>query len=194
MKRLKFMLWLMLPIMAASCGKEQVSESELRSTICRLPMIYTVEAIAEVTVENSDDESSMLTFFGNRNIVIPVKANVKAGINLPQLSDIRIEGDQVYITLPEPVIEIESSKIQHDQIISDVSGFRNTFKKGEEAKITKIGTDKIKANLNKLGLIEPAQEQAELILAEIVNKLGYTVSFNPRPYYNENELIKFIKE
>ena len=115
---------LLAALLVASCGKSRVSESELKSEISRIPMIYTVEAVAQVNIEETDAETSLLSFFGNRNIIVPIKANLKAGIDLSKLDDISIEGDKVYITLPDPVIEIESTKILHDQMITDVTGFR----------------------------------------------------------------------
>lgn len=187
-------LLLLAALMTVGCGKNRASENELRSEISRIPMIYTVEAVAQVNIEETDAETSLLSFFGNRNIIVPVKANLKAGIDLSKLDDISIEGDKVYITLPDPVIEIESTKILHDQIIADVTGFRDEFKSGEEAKLAKIGREKIEANLSKYGLIEPAQEQAEQILTGIVGKLGYTACFKARPTYSEKDLVTFIKQ
>jgi len=184
---------LLAALLVASCGKSRVSESELKSEISRIPMIYTVEAVAQVNIEETDAETSLLSFFGNRNIIVPIKANLKAGIDLSKLDDISIEGDKVYITLPDPVIEIESTKILHDQMITDVTGFRDDFKSSEEAKLAKVGREKIEANLSKFGLIEPAQDQAEQILTGIISKLGYTASFKARPTYSEMELVKFIK-
>ena len=122
---------LLAALLVASCGKSRVSESELKSEISRIPMIYTVEAVAQVNIEETDAETSLLSFFGNRNIIVPIKANLKAGIDLSKLDDISIEGDKVYITLPDPVIEIESTKILHDQMITDVTGFRDDFKSSD---------------------------------------------------------------
>ncbi len=193
MKWIKIYICLLLLVSVVSCGKRQGSESELRSEISRLPMIYTIEATAEVIVEDTDD-ASVLSFLGNRNIIIPVRANIKVGINLPQVDDVTIEGDKVYFTLPDPIIEIESTKILYHQIINDVTGLRDKFTSGEEAEISRVGRNKIKANLSKFDLIAPAQERAELFLMGVANKLGYTACFKARPSYTEKDLVKFVKE
>ncbi|MCR4602238.1 MAG: DUF4230 domain-containing protein [Prevotella sp.] len=194
MKWIKNYIWLLLLVSVISCGKKQGSESELRSKISRLPMIYTIEATAEVIVENTDDNASVLSFLGNRNIIIPVRANIKAGINLPQVDDVTIEGDKVYFTLPDPIIEIGSTKILYDQIVDDVTGLRDKFTSREEAEISRVGRNKIKATLSKFDLIAPAQERAEIFLMGVANKLGYTACFKARPSYNEKDLVKFVKE
>ena len=96
-------------LLMASCSGRQVSEEELLRSINTTPMLYTVQCVAQTAViERSSPAMSLL---GQRTAIIPVEANIKAGIDLSQLKNIRISGKTVYITLPDPVIEIESTRI-----------------------------------------------------------------------------------
>ena len=183
MKKFLIVILAIFAIGITSCdsGIKPASKEELKGAISKLSAIYTVEAIAEVTIESTDDNSSFnfKSFFGNRTIIIPIRANLKAGFDLSKITDLKIEGNSVSVTLPEVLIEIESTKILHDKIISDVSGFRSDFSGQEEAEISQLGRKKIEDNLSKFGLKEPAQEQAKVILTGIIKKLGYTnVFFN----------------
>ena len=94
-----------LVVFLSSCGGKQVSEEELLRSINTTPMLYTVQCVAQTTV--IERSSPALDLFGQRTAIIPVEANIKAGVDLSQLKNLRISGKTVYITLPDPVIEIE---------------------------------------------------------------------------------------
>ena len=92
-------------------GKKAIpEEEELLSEISRLPMLYTVEAEVEVLVEGhgKNGTAEWKSVFGSRDIIVPVKANLKAGIDLSKMEDVEVRGDKVYVSLPDPVIEPKS--------------------------------------------------------------------------------------
>lgn len=173
------------------CTQHQVTEDDVLQSINNAPMLYTAQCVAQTTV--IERSSRIKDLFGQRTAIIPVEANIKAGIDLSKLKDVRIDGDKVYITLPDPVIEIESTRILNDQIVTSVAPLRSNFSNDELARIADKGADDIRNNLNKYGLVEPAQEQAELIISAIVSKMGLTAVFQKRPVYENSDLIKFIK-
>lgn len=184
-------LFVILLALLASCGGRQVSEEELLRSINTTPMLYTVQCVAQTTV--IERSSPALDLFGQRTAIIPVEANIKAGIDLSQLKNIRISGKTVYITLPDPVIEIESTRILNDEIVTSVAPLRFDFTNDELAQIARKGTDAIRNDLGKYNLVVPAQEQAELIIANIVNRMGYEAVFENRQQYENRELFNLTR-
>ncbi len=174
----------------------QVSEDQLKAEISKVPMLYTVEAEVEVLVEGhgQNGTAEWKSIFGQRDIIVPVRANVKAGIDISKIEDLEISGDRVYFSLPDPVIEIESSEIPWDEVVSSVTGFRDKFSSQEKEFLTRKGRIKILSQLSKLDLIQPAQEHAEATIANIISSLGYTPVLKAKPVYAENEIIRFVKE
>jgi hypothetical protein len=178
------------------CMGNQVSEDQLKAEISKVPMLYTVEAEVEVLVEGhgQNGTAEWKSIFGQRDIIVPVRANVKAGIDISKIEDLEISGDRVYFSLPDPVIEIESSEIPWDEVVSSVTGFRDKFSSQEKEFLTRKGRIKILSQLSKLDLIQPAQEHAEATIANIISSLGYTPVLKAKPVYAENEIIRFVKE
>ncbi|MCR4808526.1 MAG: DUF4230 domain-containing protein [Prevotella sp.] len=180
------MCWLLV-----ACSGKHISEEELLRSINNTPMLYTVQCVAQTTV--IERSSPAMNLLGQRTAIIPVQANVKAGIDLSQLKNIRISDKTVYITLPDPVIEIESTRILSDEIVTSVAPLRTEFSNDELSQIARKGTDAIRNDLGKYNLVEPAQEQAELVIASIVNRLGLEVVFEKRQQYENRELFNLTR-
>lgn len=180
-----------LVVFLSSCGGKQVSEEELLRSINTTPMLYTVQCVAQTTV--IERSSPALDLFGQRTAIIPVEANIKAGVDLSQLKNLRISGKTVYITLPDPVIEIESTRILNDEIVTSVAPLRFDFTNDELAQIARKGTDAIRNDLGKYNLVIPAQEQAEMIIGNIVSRMGYEAVFENRRQYENRELFNLTR-
>ena len=173
-----------------ACMGSGVSEEDLLQSINSTPMVYTVECMAQTcVVERSDLLSSLL---GQRTAIIPVQANIKAGVNLSKINNVRIAEGKAYITLPPPTIEIESTKVLNDQIVTSVGPLRADFSADELTEIANKGRNAIEEKLNDYGLIDPAQDQAEVIIANIVRKMGLEPVFERRSVYENQELIRFV--
>ena len=184
---MKQLIYIALSLLLFSCKGRMVSEEELLHSINTTPMLYTVQCVAQTTV--IERSSVAMNLLGQRTAIIPVEANIKAGIDLSQLKSIRISGKTVYITLPDPVIEIESTRILNEEIVTSVARLRSDFTNDELAQIARKGTDAIRNDLSKYNLVVPAQEQAELVIAAIVNRMGYEAVFENRPKYENQDLF-----
>ena len=172
------------------------NEEELLSEISRLPMLYTVEAEVEVLVEGhgKNGTAEWKSLFGSRDIIVPVKASLKAGIDLSKMVDVEVQGDKVYVSLPDPVIEIESTEIPWEKVVTSVSGLRDKFSNREKEFLTRKGRIKILEDMGNLDLIQPAQEHAEQIVSNLIKGMGYKPVFRVRPIYDEREIIRFVKD
>lgn len=172
------------------------NEEELLSEISRLPMLYTVEAEVEVLVEGhgKNGTAEWKTMFGSRDIIVPVRAYLKAGIDLSKMTDVEVKGDKVYVSLPDPVIEIESTEIPWEKVVTSVSGLRDKFSNREKEFLTRKGRIKILEDMGNLDLIQPAQEHAEQIVSNLIRGMGYKPVLRARPIYDEREIISFVKD
>lgn len=188
-------LLLLLTTVILACGS-RVNEDQLRSEVTAIPMLYTVEAEVQVMVEGHglNGANEWKALFGKRDIIIPVKANIKVGIDLSKIQDIDIQGDKVYITLPDPVIQLESTQVLWDEVVSDVSGMRDHFSAKEKEFLTKQGKQKIMAQLPDMDLVLPAQEHAEQVLGNLVAALGYKPVFRARPVYEEFDFVRLVND
>ena len=187
----KYVAWVLVAVLLVGCMRKTVSKDELLQSINRTPMLYSIESVAQVSVV--ERSSRLKEFFGQRTAIIPVEAKLKAGIELSKLTDIKVEGNKVFITLPDPVIEIESTKVLHDRIVTDVAPLRSSFSSDELTQIANKGRMEIEKNLYQYDLVEPAQEQAELIIAGIVREMGLIPVFEKRKVYENEHLLNLVK-
>ena len=188
----------LLPIvlLALIACQSRVSEKQLRNEISAIPMLYTVEAEVQVLVEGhgKNGANEWKAYFGKRDIIMPVKAHVKVGIDLSKIQNMEVEGDRVYVTLPDPTIELESTEILWDEVVSDVTGMRDNFSAKEKEFLTKQGKMKIMGELPQMDLVEPAQEHAEQVLGNLISALGYTPVFRAKPVYEEFDFVRLIND
>lgn len=191
MRKTSLLLTIIVAFLFTACEDRKVSENDLLQAIRTTPMLYTVQCVAQTTVV--ERSSKIKDLFGQRTVVVPVEANIKAGIDLSALSAVKIEDKTVYITLPDPVIEIESTHILRDKIVTSVAPLRSAFKDDELSAIAGKGVENIKENLDRYDIVVPAQEQAEMVLAAIANKFGLTAVFRERPVYEKHDLVDFVK-
>ena len=188
---MKRIVYIFICLALTACIGSGISEEDLLRNINSTPMVYTVECMAQTcVVERSDLFSSLL---GQRTAIIPVEANIKAGIDLSKVNNVRIAEGKAYITLPSPTIEIESTKVLNDQIVTSVGPFRANFSADELTEIASKGRNAIEEKLNEYDLIGPAQDQAEAIITNIVRKMGLEPVFERRSVYENQELIRFVK-
>ena len=189
---------ILLPIvlLALMACQSRVSEKQLRNEISAIPMLYTVEAEVQVLVEGhgKNGTNEWKGFFGKRDIIIPVKAHVKVGIDLSKIQNMEVEGDRVYVTLPDPVIDLESTEILWDEVVSDVTGVRDEFSAKEKEFLTRQGKMKIMGELSQMDLVEPAQEHAEQVLGNMISALGYKPVFRAKPVYEEFDFVRLIND
>lgn len=158
------------------------------SALSEIPKLYLVEAKVDKVILMNDREWYTI---GNRKCMIPVTAQVKAGIDLSNLKDVRIEGEDVYLTLPAPFIEIESSEIRHDEVQTSVGLLRSNFTQDEFSQFANRGRRSIEQALSGMGLVEQCQEQARTMLSLMIRKLGKNPVIEV-PKYNTEEVEKMI--
>lgn len=183
--------WMCL-FMGCSSGNRQEEAAEpmqdIISALNDIPKLYLVEAKVDKVLLMNDQEWYTI---GNRKCMIPVTAQVKAGIDLSNLKDVRMEGEDIYLTLPAPFIEIESSEIRHDEVQTSVGLLRSNFTQDEFSQFANRGRRSIEQALPSMGLVEQCQEQARTMLSLMIRKLGKNPVIEV-PKYNTEEVEKMI--
>lgn len=136
---------------------------------------------------------------GQRKIAIPIDAKLKAYIDFGQMSgeNIRREGRRVTITLPDPRVELTSTKVDQRGIQQYVGLVRSDFTDAEMAQLEAQGREAIVGSIAHLGIFETARQGAARVLVPLFAQMGYkekdiTVEF--RKDFGEGDLPRLLEE
>ena len=134
---------------------------------------------------------------GDRKIAIPMDATLKAYIDFSQfgLSNIERDGDKITIVLPDPKVELTSSKVNQKDIKEYVGIVRSHFSDAEMASYEQQGREAIIADIPRLGIIDMAQHSAAKTLIPLIEQLGFeekniTIAF--RKNYQQDEIRQML--
>ncbi len=188
-----FILITMVFLFFACDGKEKANEpSPVMDTIPMMVMqiqkcakLYTAEYQVHKIVTHDDQmklkgsflqkEFNITLPMGTRKIAIPMDASLKAYIDFSDFSEknIRKRGDKIEIILPDPKVEMTSSKINHQEIKRHVSLLRANFSDEELSIYEKQGRAAIINDIPKMGIIHMAQENAANTLIPMIEQMGF---------------------
>lgn len=147
--------------------------------------LYTAEYRVHKIITHDDDIRFKGVFFKNkfdvalpgstRKIAIPVDAKLKAYIDFSDFSEKNIvrRGDNIEIILPDPEIEMTSTRIDHDNIKKQVSLVRRDFTDRELSAYEAKGRESIIGGISGTGIISMAREGAAHALIPVIRQLGF---------------------
>ena len=158
--------------------------------------LYTAEYRVRKIVTHDDDVRLKGTMFNRkfdvsmpmstRKIAIPMEAKLKAYIDFGTFSEKNIikTGDKVEIVMPDPKVELTSSRIDHGGIRKHVALTRPDF------------TDAEMTSYEQQGIFEMARESAAHALVPILARMGYneediTITF--RKDFTEGDLPEILE-
>ena len=215
-------LAVLLTVSSCSCGgrEEQQPAADYQS-IDTLPMLimqiqkcsrlYTTEFHIHKIVTHDDVvklQGSLLKQsinirlpLGDRKVAIPMDATLKGYIDFSDFSEKNVErnGRKITIVLPDPKVELTSSKINQEEIRTFVGLVRAGFSDAEMTSYEQQGREAIIQSIPRLGITERARESAARTLVPLIEQLGFeeqdiTIAFrkefNP---YNVRKLIGIEK-
>lgn len=112
---------------------------------------------------------------GKRKIAIPIEATVKAYIDFSDFSEknVKRNGDNIEIILPDPKVVITSTRINHDEVKQYVAFLRRNFSDEELTAYEHEGRQAIVQELPQLGIIEMARQSAASTLIPMIEQMGY---------------------
>ena len=135
---------------------------------------------------------------GDRKVAIPIDATLKAYIDFSDFSEANIErdGNKITILLPDPKVELTSSKVNQDEIRSYVGLMRAGFTDAEMSSYEQQGREAIIQSVPGLGIVDMARANAARALVPLIQQLGYreediTIAF--RKTFKPYDIRKFIE-
>ena len=191
-------------VSAACTGGKAESEAAPIDTVPVMVMqirkcskLYTAEYKVRKIVTHDDEVELKGSLFrrkfniavpmSSRKIAIPVDAKLKAYVDFGGFSEknVDIDGDKVEIILPDPKVELTSSRIDHDGIKKHVSLIRSNFTDAEMTSYEKQGRGQIIKSIPRMGIIDMARAGAAHALVPMLVRMGFK---------EENITITFRKE
>ncbi len=188
-----------------ACGRsDKAEENQQMDTIPLMVMqiqkcskLYTAEYNVHKIVTHDDQMRLRGTILsqqfdiplpvGNRKIAIPMDAKLKAYIDFNDFSakNVRRSGDKIEVLLPDPQVELTSTRIDHEEVKKQVSILRSNFSDEEMTAYEQQGRAAIIADIPKMGIIDMARESAANTLIPMIMQMGFA---------EENITVSFRKE
>ena len=214
----KLLIVVITATMLSACGnsvqdsqKSQLTQDSIPKLIMQVQKsakLYTAEIQVHKIITHDDDlkiKGSILQQdfdiplpLGSRKVAIPMDATVKAYIDFANFSEknVKREGEKIEIILPDPQVELTSTRINHDDVKKHVPLFRSNFSDKELADYSLQGRKAIVNDIPKMGVVKMAQESATRMLVPMLQQMGYeesniTVTF--RKDFSEKDVLSIIK-
>jgi len=125
-------------------------------------------------------------------------ATVKAYIDFSEFSEknVKRDGEKIEIILPDPQVELTSTRINHDDVKKHVPLLRSNFSDKELADYSLQGRKAIVNDIPKMGVVKMAQESATRMLVPMLQQMGYeesniTITF--RKDFTSKDVLSIIK-
>ena len=184
-----------LALTLGSCSGGETEETDQYQASDSLPMLvlqikkcarlYTTEVRVHKIVTHDDvvrlkgsllkKDFNITVPLGDRKIAIPINATLKAYIDFSQFSEKNVErqGERITIILPDPKVEMTSSKVDQKNIRQYVALARAHFSDAEMANYEQQGRQAIIESIPSLGITETARENAARVLVPMLTEMGY---------------------
>lgn len=216
MKRTIYILTILLSV--ACTGKDgQKAEQETIQKLDTIPTLitqmqkvsrlYTAEYHIHKIITHDDklrlEGSFMKQDFsiglpvGERRIAIPMDATVKTYVDMGAITkkNIRRQGDKITVTLPDPKIELTSTKIDHKEIRKYVALTRGNFTDEELANYEHQGRQAILKTIPDMNIMETARQSAANTLIPLFTSMGFkeeniTITF--RKQFSPHDITKLV--
>lgn len=188
-----------------SCGGSSPSQPQAtaRDTTAWLVMqvnrcarLYTAEMQIHKLVTHSDDvrlKGRLLSSdydvrlpVGDRKAIVPIDVTLKAYIDFSRFDSTCVarHGGRIVLTLPDPVVVVTASKVDHRAVRQYVDPLRSRYTDAELSDLARQGVDTIVSHIDRYGLTEAARQSATRTLVPLLARMGYdeadiTVRFRP---------------
>lgn len=216
MRRILICFAVMISLLSCSDSEQPSHNNQLtQDSIPKLIMqvqksakLYTAEIKVHKIITHDDDlkiKGSILQQdfdiplpLGSRKVAIPMDATVKAYIDFSEFSEknVKRDGEKIEIILPDPQVELTSTRINHDDVKKHVPLLRSNFSDKELADYSLQGRKAIVNDIPKMGVVKMAQESATRMLVPMLQQMGYeesniTITF--RKDFTSKDVLSIIK-
>ena len=182
------------------------SMKKLISTVKRCSRLYTSEFLVHKIVTHDDElklKGSILGMdyniglpAGSRRIAIPIDGKLKGFIDFSQFSEDNVifDGNRIELILPDPQVELTSTKINHNEVKSYVALLRSNFSDKELSTYEARGRKRIIESIPELKIADRTKASASRILVPLIQQLGFNaedIVITFRKDFDENHLQVF---
>ena len=139
-----------------------------------LARLETIQFSLEKVITAETDYGSLSFLFGDRLIFI-AHGDVIAGIDLGklELADLELRDGTLYVELPEPEVFVTDLDNEKSNVFDRDTGL---FTKGDinlESSARRVAEDELEKAALEGGILDLAQQNAEIYLGRLLNDLGY---------------------
>lgn len=147
----------------------------LYTTECVVRKIITYDDVVKVRGNVFSRDFDIKVPQPERKILIPLEARIKAYVDFSNFTEknVSIDSSYVRITLPDPEIELTSTKIDHAGVIQYVELGRKRFSQQEITEFANQGREAILKAVPRETLIARAREHAYNTIVPIIENMGY---------------------
>ena len=173
--------------------------SRLYTTELKVHKIVTHDDVVKLQGQVLKQNIDIKLPVGDRKVAIPIDATLKAYIDFSDFSERNIErtaDGKITILLPDPKVEMTSSKVNQKEILSFVGIVRSGFTDAEMTRYEQQGREAIIQSIPRLGITEMAKASATRTLVPMIRQMGYreediTVAF--RKEFKPYDIRKFLE-
>lgn len=184
MSRITIVLMCLMLFSCGNKGEDQLPVTEIHH-IQELGTLATTEYTFGKIVQLNDDKDWYR--FGDRKILLSVKAKVKAGVDLTRMNDRDVEvsddGKTVKLMLPAPeIVAFDMNPNDIKTEMTDVNGFRFEFTQDEKMKVLQLGEKSIRTEMMESNILSDAKKNARVFLKDFYQDMGYEnviIDFKP---------------
>ena len=170
----KFTPLLFIFILLAGCKPKPESRPNALMMVKETGQLLTAEYTLTKIIKANDNKTWYKV--GNRKILMSCEAQVRAGVNLQNLTvkNITVMGDSISLRLPPSQffslnIPPEKIKVQYQ----DVDVLRDPFSAAERETLLAQAEAQIRQVVDSLGILKTAEENATLYLQNLLQSAGY---------------------
>ena len=160
-----------------SCGKKQQPDvSKMILSLKETGELVTAEYTLSKVIRAADDQTWYKV--GDRKILIRCEANLKAGVNLQNITkDNFIRSNDSIINVVLPHAQFFSLSIPPDKIqvaYQDIGAFRDPFTATEREGLVAQAEPQIKSLVASLGILATAENNASVFVQHLFQQAGFT--------------------
>lgn len=172
--------------------------SRLYTTEYKVHKIVTHDDVVKLRGNLLKQNINIQLPLGDRKVAIPMDATLKAYIDFSGFTEKNVERDsnKITILLPDPKVELTSTKINQKEIRSYVGLVRAGFSDEEMTRYEQQGREAIIQSIPQLGLVEMARESAARTLIPLIQQMGYReedITIAYRKEFRPFEVRKYLE-
>ena len=175
MKQFLIILILVAQVLViSSCRKKNSNLGSVVDAMRESGQLVTAEYTLGKIVKASDDKTWYK--IGERKILMSMEAQVRAGVNLEQITkkDFKEEGETIAVTLP--AAQLFSINIPPDKIkveYQEIGLLRTHFNAAEREDLLRQAEAQVRRLADSLNIVQTAEDNAALYIRNLLQQTGY---------------------